>query len=131
MRSSASSQKIHSQLAWLTLSLRAAAKSSHHGKSWTHAPQCRATARVASVEPVSTTTISCTRSATVARQAARLASSSRAIMHKETGSMACLPQWELPDHPWRASTNEKTTFQKGALREVVWVLFAGGSPVSL
>ena len=43
-----------------------------------------ATAAVASVEPVSTTTISSTRSATDPRHAARWASSFLTIMHKET-----------------------------------------------
>src|SRR5262249_29219198 len=39
-RSSASSQKIQSPPAWRRPSLRAAAKSSRQGKSWTRAPHC-------------------------------------------------------------------------------------------
>ena len=62
-RSSASSQKIQSPVAWRSDSLRAAAKSSTQGNSKTRAPRRAAIARVRSVEPVSTTIISSTRPA--------------------------------------------------------------------
>src|SRR5262245_15178935 len=88
IRSSASSQKNHSLLAWRRLSLRAAAKLSTHGKSKTCAPCRTAISFVASVEPVSTTMISSTRSATEPRQSARFASSFLTIMHRETVGLA-------------------------------------------
>jgi len=83
-RSSASSQKIHSPVAWRRLSLRAAAKLSTQGKSKTRAPKPAASSLVLSVEPVSTTIISSTRSRAEPRQAGRFASSFLTITHKDT-----------------------------------------------
>ena len=65
------------------LSLRAAAKLSTQGKSKTRAPK-PGNLRVRSVEPVSTTMTSSTRSAAEPRQAGRLSSSFRTIMHSDT-----------------------------------------------
>src|SRR5262245_24777151 len=81
---SQSSQKIHSPLARSMLSLRAAAKSSRHGKSKTFAPYCEATPFVRSVEPVSTTIVSCTRSAAEPRHLGSRCSSFLAIRQRET-----------------------------------------------
>ncbi len=64
--------------------MRAAAKSSTQGKSNTFAPKRAAISLVRSVEPVSTTTISSTRSAAEARQAGRFSSSFFTIMHSDT-----------------------------------------------
>src|SRR5579875_2545175 len=81
--SSASSQRSHCPAAWRIDSLRAAAKLSHQGKSKTRAPYCPAISLVLSVEPVSTTTISSTRSRTEARHRPSAAASFLTIIVSE------------------------------------------------
>jgi len=71
-------------VAWRSDSLRAAAKLSTQANWNTRAPKPAAISRVRSVEPVSTTMISSTRSVAEARQSGRFASSSLTIMHSET-----------------------------------------------
>src|SRR5579872_5073664 len=66
--SSESIQKIHSPRAYLNDSLRAAEKSSHHGKENKRAPYCRQMSGVLSFEPVSTTTISSTHGRMLSKQ---------------------------------------------------------------
>ncbi len=87
-RSSASIQKIHSPRAHRIDSLRAAEKSSHHGKSNTRAPAARAISRVASVEPVSTTTTSSKSADAEARHAPMFTASLRATIQSETRAIS-------------------------------------------
>jgi hypothetical protein len=62
--------------------LRACAKEPVHSCESTRAPNERAISTVASVEPVSTTTISSTAPATAAKQRGSMSCSSRTIMHR-------------------------------------------------
>ena len=64
--------------------LRAAAKSSIHGKSYTLSVNSRAISRVRSVEPVSTMMISSATGLALSRQRAKTSSSFLTIMHKLT-----------------------------------------------
>ncbi len=100
IRSSASIQKIHSPVACRMHSFRAAAKSSHQGKSKTLAPKLAATSFVRSVEPVSMTMISLTRSAADCKQPGSAASSFLTIKAKET--------WFFIVSPWQGMAGRQT-----------------------
>ncbi len=80
--SSASRHSSQSPSAASKETLRACAKEPVHSWKSTRAPNERAISTVASVEPVSTITISSTVSATEARQRGSISCSSRTIMHK-------------------------------------------------
>jgi hypothetical protein len=126
-RSSASGQKTQSPAACLRDSLRASAKLSYQGKSKTLAPKEAATSLVRSVDPVSTTIISSTRSAVEARQSGRLASSSLTIMHNDTRrrtlgaagrpGAACITAWvhgSSATRGWAARASRRRSLAKRA-----------------
>src|SRR6185369_8110955 len=94
--SSASSQQTQSPEARSNAACRAAEKSSGQAISATCASYRRATSRVASVDPVSTMTISSTLAATLSRQRASVASSLRTIMASETVTVGSPSQPEPP-----------------------------------
>src|SRR5580658_6296785 len=88
--SSASSQKTHGQVAYFKLSLRAAEKSSIHGKWYTFAPKLSAISTVRSVDPVSTKIISENHGFALCKQSASTLSSFLAIITREIGGAEVL-----------------------------------------
>ena len=84
IHSSASTMTFQSASASFNAALRAAEKSSHHAKWPTRAPAERASATVASVEPVSRTTSSSTQLFTLASARTMRAASLRAIITRAT-----------------------------------------------
>ena len=81
------------------VSLRAAAKLSHQGKSNTRAPRSAATSRVLSVEPVSTTTISSASPWTESKHRPSDCSSLRTIRDSFFEKREFLPQ--NPEKLWK------------------------------
>src|SRR5262245_19196789 len=122
-RSSASSQKTHSPAACRKLSLRAAEKSSHQGKSKILDVNRAATSRVRSCEPVSTITISSKSAATGVRHSARFASPFLTIMHSETVALRLVVIYPPSQSGWRLQNSSATGRLQLVCRQLVLLGF--------